>query len=118
MLHLYRGYGPVPEEVRFKYGVQLYESKAEMDYEFKQQVTQEGRMVIGSKKRLKAAEPIIYLQDEQYSEYLQEWREHCHGDLRFNVNDEAIFKGNRARISLHSSYWRNMLSGHFEDGSI
>jgi len=41
-----------------------------MDYEFKQQVTQEGRMVIGSKKRLKAAEPVIYLTDEPYSDYL------------------------------------------------
>ena len=38
------------------------------------------------------------------------------GSLYFNVNEEAIFKGNRTRIALNSTYFRQFLSGSFSEG--
>jgi hypothetical protein len=77
-------------------------------------ITLEDVGVIG-KKKLRAVDPVIFLEDDSYSAFLATHRqETSDNDILFNINNETFLRVNRAKIALSSSYFYNLLSGSYE----
>jgi hypothetical protein len=61
-------------------------------------------------------DPVIYLEDDLYSEFLSSRREETNeNDIIFNINNEALLRINRPRVALSSKYFANLISGNYEE---
>lgn len=59
-------------------------------------------------------DPVIYLEEDLYSEFLSNRREVANeSDIIFNINNEALLRINKARVALSSKYFANLISGSY-----
>jgi hypothetical protein len=69
-LTLYNGYGRIESQLVYQYGINMYDSKAEMEHEIKKNITNENRESILGNKRPKAVDSIIVLDDNLFREFI------------------------------------------------
>lgn len=58
---------------------------------------------------------IIQLNDDQFSNFLDQNREHTYKDAAIIINDAYLLKTNSALLAMNSQFFRHAFSGNYRD---
>ena len=117
---LFQGFGTLPKSLVSKYNIQLPEAQEDKEKRYKEEITQK---LLGEskahqslvRKANNSTVPVINLEDEEFSDFLERQRNPSFSNLSVVVNKECEIKVNGAQLALSSTYFANHLSGRYSD---
>lgn len=105
---LYTGVGELTQELTEEFDVLLHDSVTDRDYALRRSIHPDLYEETPLMTKMRSYSPVIQLDGEKYSEYLENNFEKFH-DLVIILNQEYCLPTNRAQLAVGSRYFSNLL---------